>query len=90
MNKARLIEKISQKVGLSKGESLEILSDLTSIIAKTLKRGERVVIPGFGTFLISRRSAREGRNPHTGEKLALKATQTPRFRAGKEFKKLLN
>lgn len=89
MNKSALIERVAEETGFSQKETEKLLLSLTHIVVKTLKRGERVVLAGFGTFLLSRRVKRKGRNPQTGETLMIEAQRLPRFRPGKEFKHLI-
>ena len=90
MNKAGLIEKLVQETGAQKKEAEKLLESLGIIITRSLRKGDKVVLTGFGTFLVSKRVSRKGRNPHTGESLMLRALKIPHFRAGKEFKRLLN
>jgi len=89
MNKSNFIEKVAQETGLSIKETGRVLASLTGVVTKALKRGEKVVLTGFGTFLISKRAKRKGRNPQTGESITIKASRVPRFRPGKEFKNIL-
>ncbi|MEK7790635.1 MAG: HU family DNA-binding protein [Deltaproteobacteria bacterium] len=90
MNKIGLISKIARENGVSKVEAEKMIVSITDIITNSLKKGEKVVWTGFGTFLISRRGERNGRNPHTGETIRIPASCVPRFRAGKEFKKIVS
>lgn len=90
MNKIELISKIARENGASKVEAEKMIESITDIITDSLKKGEKVVWTGFGAFLVSRRGERNGRNPQTGETIRIAASSVPRFRAGKEFKKIVN
>jgi len=90
MNKSEFIDKVASETGLSKAETERVLTSLTNVLTKTLKKGEKVVLTGFGTFLVSKRAKRKGRNPQTGEPMTIKASKVARFRPGKDFKKILN
>src|SRR5262245_42957768 len=85
MNKADLIEKIAKDVRISKTTAGKTLDSLVDGVTKSLKKGERVALVGFGTFSISKRKARVGRNPQTGETIQIKARRVARFRPGKEL-----
>ena len=86
MQKSDLIEKIASDSGISKAAAVRALSSLLSNITKALKDGERITLVGFGTFSISKRAARMGRNPQTGEAIKIKASKLPKFSAGKTLK----
>lgn len=85
MNKAELVEAIATKAGITKTQANEALDGFTETVIKTLKKGDKVTLVGFGTFSVSERSARNGRNPQTGEVIKIKARKVPRFKPGKEF-----
>ncbi len=85
MNKAELIEQIAKDAGLTKVQANEVLNSFTNAVVNTLKKGENVTLVGFGTFSVSQRSARNGRNPQTGEVIKIKARKLPKFKAGKDF-----
>lgn len=85
MNKAELIEQIAKDAGLTKVQANEVLNSFTNTVVSTLKKGENVTLVGFGTFSVSQRSARNGRNPQTGEVIKIKARKLPKFKAGKDF-----
>jgi DNA-binding protein HU-beta len=85
MNKAELIDKIAKDSGITKTQANEALDSFTNAVVTTLKKGDRVTLVGFGTFSVSERSARNGRNPQTGEVIKIKARKVPKFKAGKEF-----
>jgi len=85
MNKAELIDKIAKDSGITKTQANEALDSFTNSVVASLKKGDRVTLVGFGTFSVSERSARNGRNPQTGEVIKIKARKVPKFKAGKEF-----
>ncbi|MBL7704173.1 MAG: HU family DNA-binding protein [Taibaiella sp.] len=85
MNKAELIDKISKDAGITKVQANEALDSFTSGVIAALKGGDKVTLVGFGTFSVSERSARNGRNPQTGAVIKIKARKVPKFKAGKEF-----
>jgi DNA-binding protein HU-beta len=90
MNKADMIEQIAQAAEVSKSAAERAVDALVGAVKSTLKRGDMVTLVGFGTFYVSKRQARAGRNPRTGEALTIKATRVPRFRAGKALKDAIN
>jgi DNA-binding protein HU-beta len=85
MNKAELVDKLSKDASLTKVQANEALDSFTNSVVAALKKGDRVTLVGFGTFSVSERSARNGRNPQTGEVIKIKARKVPRFKAGKDF-----
>ncbi len=85
MNKADLINKIADDTGITKTQANEALDSFIEAVTKTLKAGGKVTLVGFGTFLISKRKARKGRNPQTGAEITIKARKVARFNAGKEL-----
>lgn len=87
MNKADLIEKIAKEGKCSKVAASKMIDSLTSNVTKSLKKGERVTLVGFGTFSVTKRKARIGRNPQTGEPIKISARKVVRFKAGKELEK---
>lgn len=88
MNKADLVKEI-EKVVCSKKEANLALSAVIDSIKKALKKGQRVTIPGFGSFSVVKRAARKGRNPRTGEPVRIKASKKAKFTAGKGLKDIL-
>jgi len=86
MTKAELIEKIAAGANLSKAEAARALDACLDAIKGALKKGQKVTLVGFGTFSVSKRKARKGRNPKTGEEIKIPAMKVPRFTAGKAFK----
>lgn len=85
MNKAELIDQLAGDAGLTKAQANEALDSITGSIVTALKKGDKVTLVGFGTFSVSQRAARNGRNPQTGETIKIKASKVPKFKAGKEF-----
>ena len=85
MNKAELIEQISGDAGITKTQANAAMDSLTGAIVTALQKGDRVTLVGFGTFSVSERAARNGRNPQTGAVIKIKATKVAKFKAGKEF-----
>jgi DNA-binding protein HU-beta len=85
MNKAQLIDAISSDAKMTKTEAKKALDAFISATTKSLKKGERVALVGFGSFAISKRSARTGRNPQTGKAIAIPAKKVVRFKPGSEL-----
>jgi len=83
MNKGQLISEVAKKAGLSKKDSANAVNATVETIKKNVKKG--VTLVGFGTFKVSRRKARIGRNPQTGEKIKIKAKNVVKFKPGKGF-----
>jgi len=90
MTKKDLIASIATDADISKATAESALNALMESITKTLKKGDTVALVGFGTFKISKRKARKGRNPQTGEEIQIKASNNPTFKAGKSLKEALN
>jgi DNA-binding protein HU-beta len=86
MTKVELIEKMAKDADISKTAAGKALDSFVDGIKKTLKKGNKVTLVGFGTFSVGKRAARKGRNPQTGESIKIKASKTPKFKAGKAFK----
>ncbi len=85
MNKGDLIDAIAKGAGITKVQSQEALETVTKSITAALKKGDKVTLVGFGTFSVSKRSARVGRNPQTGKAIQIKAKKVAKFKAGKEL-----
>ena len=85
MNKAELIAKLSEDTGITKTQANAALDSFIEAVTKTLKGGGKVTLVGFGTFTVSKRKARKGRNPQTGAEINIKARKVARFKAGKEL-----
>ncbi|MBM4147228.1 MAG: HU family DNA-binding protein [Nitrospira sp.] len=86
MNKAEIVAKISDEVGVSKSEVNKVIDSLFQKIGKSLKKGDPVTFVGFGTFKTIRRKSRKGRNPRTGAAITIPAAKVPKFTPGKTFK----
>ena len=85
MNKAELIAKIADDAGITKTQANASLDAFVDAVTKTLKKGDKVTLVGFGTFSVSKRAARNGRNPQTGAVIKIKAKKVAKFKAGKEL-----
>jgi DNA-binding protein HU-beta len=85
MNKAELIAKIADDAGITKTQANATLDAFIDAVTKTLKKGDKVTLVGFGTFSVSKRAARNGRNPQTGAVIKIKAKKVAKFKAGKEL-----
>ena len=90
MNKADLVAAMAEKAGVSKKDAEASLKAFTDVVAEELKKGEKIKLVGFGTFEVSERAARTGRNPQTGAEITIAASKAPKFKAGKALKDSLN
>ena len=90
MNKTELVAAMAEKAGLSKKDAEAALKAFTDTVAEELKKGEKIALVGFGTFEVSERAAREGRNPQTGAPMKIAASKAPKFKAGKALKDAIN
>ena len=90
MNKAELVAAMADQAGLSKKDAESALKAFTDVVSEELKKGGKIQLVGFGTFEVSERAAREGRNPQTGETMTIAASKAPKFKAGKALKDLVN
>lgn len=90
MNKTELVAAIAEQAELSKKDSEKALKAFIDVVTDELKKGEKIQLVGFGTFEVIERAAREGRNPLTGEKMNIKASKAPKFKAGKALKDAVN
>ncbi len=90
MNKAELIDAMAENAGLSKADAKKALDAFTNTISGALKSGDRISLVGFGSFSISERSARIGRNPQTGKELKIAAKKVVKFKAGSELADTVN
>ena len=90
MNKTELVAAIAEKTELSKADSEKALKAFIETVEGALKKGDKVQLVGFGTFEVKKTAARTGHNPRTGEKLKIKASKAPKFKAGKAFKDAVN
>ena len=90
MNKSELVAAMSEKTELSKKDAEKALKAFTDVVAEELKKGEKIQLVGFGTFEVSERAERVGRNPQTGEEMKIPASKAPKFKAGKALKDMIN
>lgn len=90
MNKNDLVAAVSDDAGLSKSDTARAVDSVFETITSSLRKNDDVRLVGFGTFTVTNRAASEGRNPRTGEKINIKASKQPKFRAGKALKDALN
>ena len=90
MNKTDLINAIAEKTELSKKDSEKVLKPFIDVVTEELQKGEKVQLVGFGTFEVSERPARVGRNPQTKEQMTIEASKAPKFKAGKALKDAVN
>ena len=90
MNKTELVAEIAEKADLSKKDAEAAVRAFTDTVADALKSGDKVQLVGFGTFEVSERAARTGRNPQTGAEIKIKASKAPKFKAGKALKDAVN
>ncbi|MCR5526685.1 MAG: HU family DNA-binding protein [Lachnospiraceae bacterium] len=90
MNKTELVAAMAEKSGLTKKDAESALKAFTDAVAAALTEGDKVQLVGFGTFEVSERAAREGRNPQTGDVMKIPASKAPKFKAGKALKDAVN
>lgn len=90
MNKTELIAAIADKAELSKKDAEKVMKAFSDVVTEELKNGGKVQLVGFGTFEVSERAAREGRNPQTGKTMKIAACKAPKFKAGKALKDAVN
>ena len=90
MNKTELVAAMAEQAEMTKKDAEKALTAFTEVVAKELKNGGKVQLVGFGTFEVSERAAREGRNPQTGEPMKIDASKAPKFKAGKALKDEVN
>ena len=90
MNKTEFIAAVAEKAEISKKDSEKALKAFVDVVTEQLKAGDKVQLVGFGTFEVSERAAREGRNPQTGETMKIAASKAPKFKAGKALKDAIN
>ena len=90
MNKGDLINKVAESAGLTKNQATAPVNAALDSIADSLKNGDKVTLIGFGTFSVSHRAARQGRNPQTGETIQIAAKSNVKFKAGKELTDAVN
>ena len=90
MNKTELVAAMAEKAQISKKDAEAALKAFTDVVAEELKANGKVQLVGFGTFEVSERAAREGRNPQTGASMTIAASKAPKFKAGKALKDMIN
>ena len=90
MNRTELVASIAEKSGITKKDAEAVLAATLDSITEALKKGDKVQLVGFGTFEVSERPEREGRNPRTGETMKIAASKAPKFKAGKALKDMIN
>ena len=90
MNKTELVAAIAKDTKLSQKDAEKVLKAFTEEVTAALKKGDKVQLIGFGTFEVAKRAARTGHNPATGEKIKIKASKTPKFKAGQALKDTVN
>ena len=90
MNKTELVAAMAEQAQISKKDAEAALKAFTDVVTNELKANGKVQLVGFGTFEVSERAAREGRNPQTGETMTIEASKAPKFKAGKALKDMIN
>ncbi|MBR6528689.1 MAG: HU family DNA-binding protein [Firmicutes bacterium] len=90
MNKSQFVEAIAKETGLSTTDAAKAVNAYADVVKAALKKNDKVQLVGFGTFSVSKRAARQGINPATGEKIKIKAANVPKFKAGAALKDALN
>jgi DNA-binding protein HU-beta len=90
MNKEELVQEVAKKTKTSQKQAAEILNVTMDVIEKTVAKGKKVTLVGFGTFEARKRAARTGRNPQTGKEIQIPGKTVPTFSAGKKFRELVN
>jgi len=90
MNRTELIAAVAEKAELSKKDAEKAIKAFTDAVSEELVKGGKIQLVGFGTFEVSERQEREGRNPKTGESMTIAASKTPKFKAGKALKDMVN
>lgn len=86
MTKSEIIDKVAKEAKIPRAAAERAINSFTASITEVLKAGDKLTLPGFGTFLVSNRSARKGRNPRTGEEIDIPAVRIPKFKVGKGLK----
>ena len=90
MNKTELVAAVAEQADISKKDTEKVLKAFVDVVTEEMKKGEKVQLVGFGTFEVSERAAREGRNPQTGKTMKIEACKAPKFKAGKALKDAVN
>ncbi len=86
MTKAELIRKVAEEAKISKASGEKAVNAFTDYVTKALKKGDKLTLPGFGTFSVAKRKARAGRNPQTGKEIKIPGRKVPKFKAGNLLK----
>lgn len=89
MNKGELIEQVAKECGMGKADAERVVASVFGTIAIAIKAGDKVALPGFGTFSVAERAAREGRNPKSGEPIKIAAKKVVKFKAGSKLTNLM-
>ncbi|MCI9362243.1 MAG: HU family DNA-binding protein [Hungatella sp.] len=90
MNKTELIAAVAEKAEISKKDAEKAIKAFTDVVSESLVKGDKIQMVGFGTFEVAERAARTGRNPKTKETIEIAASRTPKFKAGKALKDMVN
>ena len=90
MNKTELVAAVAEQADISKKDAEKVLKAFVDVVTEEMKKGEKVQLVGFGTFEVSERAARAGRNPQTGKTMKIEACKAPKFKAGKALKDAVN
>ena len=90
MNKTELVAAVAEQADISKKDAEKVLKAFVDVVTEEMKKGEKVQLVGFGTFEVSERAAREGKNPQTGKTMKIEACKAPKFKAGKALKDAVN
>ena len=90
MNKTELVAAVAEQADISKKDAEKVLKAFVDVVTEEMKKGEKDQLVGFGTFEVSERAAREGRNPQTGKTMKIEACKAPKFKAGKALKDAVN
>ena len=90
MNKTELVAAVAEQADITKKDADKAITAFTEVVAKELRNGGKIQLVGFGTFEVSERAEREGRNPQTGETMKIAASKAPKFKAGKALKDAVN
>ena len=90
MKKTELVAAVAEQADISKKDAEKVLKAFVDVVTEEMKKGEKVQLVGFGTFEVSERAAREGRNPQTGKTMKIEACKAPKFKAGKALKDAVN
>ena len=90
MNKTELVAAVAEQADISKKDAEKVLKAFVDVVTEEMKKGEKVQLVGFGTFEVSERAARDGRNPQTGKTMKIEACKAPKFKAGKALKDAVN